>query len=323
VGRIAARKAGDPLAQASACGCWQAHHRLCRDELPQAEACATAMDRASTPNARLISKSPDRSTPPQRTNSLARAKIRAMASTSSELSDNLARVRERIGQAAARAGRAGADITLIAVSKTHSARKILELYEAGLRHFGENRVQEREAKLAHVSSLRATWHMIGHLQKNKAARAAQLFDSIDSVDSVMLAEKLDRARTEGAETTQPGGESAGRKLRVLIEIRMDPEPAKSGATAGELPKLLEVVMRLPRLELRGIMGVPPYFDNPEDARPFFRHLRELRDAMRAQSGPEILPVLSMGMSHDFEIAIEEGATEVRVGTALFGERERP
>jgi len=246
-----------------------------------------------------------------------------MPSPSSELSENLARVRERIEQAATRAGRLAADITLIAVSKTHSARKIQELYEAGLRHFGENRVQERESKLAPLSSLDATWHMIGHLQKNKAARAAQIFASVDSIDSAALAEKLDRARAESAEEEHSGRESAGRNLRVLIEIKLDPEPAKSGANASELPKLFEAVMRLPHLELRGLMGVPPYFDNPEDARPFFRRLRELRDAMRAQSAPEILPVLSMGMSHDFEIAIEEGATEVRVGTALFGERERP
>jgi PLP dependent protein len=253
-----------------------------------------------------------------------------MSSASKELTENLARVRERIELAASRAGRGPEDITLIAVSKTHSARRIQELYEAGVRHFGENRVQERESKLAHVAGLHAKWHMIGHLQKNKAARAAGLFDSIDSVDSVALAEKLDRAReefkTEAIEERQTNAESAdsasGKLLRVLIEVKLDPEPAKSGADGDALPRLVEAFARLPHLELRGLMGVPAYFDDPEEARPHFRRLRELRDAVRAQRGAEILPVLSMGMSHDFEIAIEEGATEVRVGTALFGKRER-
>ncbi len=256
-----------------------------------------------------------------------------MSSASGELADNLARVRERIELAASRAGRRAEEITLIAVSKTHSARKIQELYEAGARHFGENRVQERESKLEHVAGLDATWHMIGHVQKNKAARAAGLFDSIDSVDSMVLAEKLDRARTdfttedtENTEKKKTSKESErfapGNLLRVLIEVKLDPEPAKSGVDGRDLPRLVEAIVRMPHLNLRGLMGVPPYFDDPEEARPYFRRLRELRDAVRAQMGGEMLPVLSMGMSNDFEIAIEEGATEVRVGTALFGERER-
>jgi pyridoxal phosphate enzyme (YggS family) len=236
-----------------------------------------------------------------------------MSSSSSEVTDNLARVRERIDHAASRAERRIEEITLIAVSKTHSARKIQELYEAGVRHFGENRVQERESKLAHLSGLKATWHMIGHVQKNKAARAAGLFDSVDTVDSVALAEKLNRARSDLATED---------RLRVLIEVKLDPEPAKSGVDGREVPRLVEAILRTPHLELRGLMGVPPYFDNPEESRPHFRSLRELRDAVRTQMGMEMFPVLSMGMSHDLEIAIEEGATEVRVGTALFGERER-
>jgi pyridoxal phosphate enzyme (YggS family) len=154
--------------------------------------------------------------------------------------------------------------------------------------------------------------MIGHLQKNKAARAVQLFTSIDSVDSLAVAERLDRAAAESAS-----------RLRVLIEVKLDPEPAKSGAAAQELPSLVAAISRLRHLELRGLMGIPPYFDNPEGARPFFRRLRELRDALRAEMGPDALSVLSMGMSHDFEIAIEEGATEIRVGTALFGARGEP
>jgi len=250
-----------------------------------------------------------------------------MTPTSGALTDNLARVRERIDLAASRAGRRAEEITLVAVSKTHSARKIQELYEAGARHFGENRMQERESKLAHLAGLDATWHMIGHLQKNKAAQAARLFDSIDSVDSVALAEKLNRAREEfDEEKRNTGAESVqsaiGKRLRVLIEVRLDPEPAKSGIDGKDLPRLVEAIVRMPHLDLHGLMGVPPYFDNPEEVRPFFRRLSELRDVVRAQMGEKLLPVLSMGMSHDMEIAIEEGATEVRVGTALFGDRER-
>jgi PLP dependent protein len=250
------------------------------------------------------------------------------------MTDNLAHVRERIGLAASRAGRRSEEITLIAVSKTHSAGKIQELYEAGVRHFGENRVQERESKLSRLSCLSATWHMIGRVQKNKAARAAGLFDSVDTVDSLALAEKLDRAKEEfsAAELMKgedqkktsdgPGSFAAANRLRVLIEVKLDPEPAKSGAEEKELSRLVKAIVRLPHLELRGLMSVPPYFDDPEETRPYFRRLRELRDALCAEFGTELLPVLSMGMSNDFEIAIEEGATEVRVGTALFGERER-
>ncbi len=254
-----------------------------------------------------------------------------MSPASARLTENLARVRERIDLAASRAGRRPEEITLIAVSKTHSARKIQELYEAGARHFGENRVQERESKLAHSAGLDATWHMIGHVQKNKVAKAVRLFDSIDSVDSAALAEKLNRAREEfSAEikekpgsNTEPIRAGSGKLLRVLIEVKLDPELAKSGVDGRDLPKLVEAITNLPHLDLRGLMGVPPYFDDPEEARPFFRRLRDFREDMRAQLGSDILPVLSMGMSHDFEIAIEEGATEVRVGTALFGEREKP
>jgi len=259
-----------------------------------------------------------------------RAKIRAMSSASAQMTENLARVRERIELSATRAGRQPEEITLIAVSKTHSARKIQELYEAGVRHFAENRVQERESKLAHLTGLGATWHMIGHIQKNKAAKAVRMFDSVDSVDSIALAEKLNRAKeefnTEISDSAKIHTDSVpsayGNQLRVLIEVKLDPAPAKSGVDGRELPRLLEALTLLPLLNLHGLMGVPPYFDDPEEARPYFRRLRELRDAVRAQLGSEMLPVLSIGMSHDLEIAIEEGATEVRVGTALFGERER-
>jgi pyridoxal phosphate enzyme (YggS family) len=260
----------------------------------------------------------------------ARAKIRAMSSVSNEATGNLARIREGIERAASRAGRRGEEITLVAVSKLHPAAQIRKLYEAGVRHFGENRVQEWESKHASLADLDATWHMIGHLQSNKAARAVRMFHTIDSVDSIALAERLDRAKkefnaadTEGTEKREDArGVGREGRLRVLIEVKLDPGAAKSGVNSEELPRLAEAVLRMPHLELRGLLGVPPYFDEAEKARPYFRRLRELRDAIRTQMGPELLPVLSMGMSHDFEAAIEEGATSIRIGTALFGERRK-
>jgi pyridoxal phosphate enzyme (YggS family) len=251
-----------------------------------------------------------------------------MSSASSDLTTNLAGIREGIDRAAVRAGRRAEEITLIAVSKTHSAAQIRQIYEAGVRHFGENRVQEWEPKHALLADLDATWHMIGHLQSNKVARAIRLFDAIDSVDSLALAERLDRAKkdfnAEGTESTakRARGEARGDRLPVLIEVKLDPNETKSGVSGEELPRLVEALSQMPRLELRGLMGVPAYFDDPEEARPYFRRLRELRDAMRAQIGRESMQALSMGMSHDFEIAIEEGATEIRIGTALFGERRK-
>ena len=251
-----------------------------------------------------------------------------MSATAQDPAANLLQIRERIENAAGRSGRRAEEITLIAVSKTHSARRIRELYAAGVRHFGENRVQEWEAKRPELGDLAATWHMIGHLQKNKAARAIQLFHSIDSVDSITLAEKLNHAKAglsvpkhEAQNSDEVSTEAAllG-KLRVLIEVKLDPESAKSGVPADAVAALAGSILRLPHLELRGLMGVPPYFDDPEQTRPYFRCLRELRDATQTRLGMKILPVLSMGMSHDFEIAIEEGATEIRLGTALFGER---
>jgi len=243
---------------------------------------------------------------------------------------NLARVHERMARAAGRGGRRAEDITLIGVSKVHPAERIRELYEAGVRHFGENRVQEWESKRASLADLDATWHLVGHLQSNKVARAVRVFHAIDSVDSIALAERLERAKkefntegTEGAEKVEESeGVGRGGRLRVLIEVRLDPAAAKSGVADAGLPGLVDAVLQLPHLELRGLMGVPPYFEDVEKVRPYFRRLRELRDSLLVQFGGEILPVLSMGMSHDFEVAIEEGATEIRVGTALFGERRK-
>jgi hypothetical protein len=224
--------------------------------------------------------------------------------------ENLLGIQEKIARAARRAGRRAEEIILIGVSKTHPASAIREAYEAGVRHFGENRVQEWEGKHAGAEGLVAVWHLIGHLQSNKAARAARLFHSVDSVDDFALAQKLDRARAEAGITG---------KVRVLLEVRVAQEETKSGAEMVAIPALAEQVAGLSRLELAGLMCIPPFLEAPEKVRPYFRRLRELREDVVKKLGLD-LPVLSMGMSHDFEVAIEEGATEVRVGTALFGTR---
>jgi pyridoxal phosphate enzyme (YggS family) len=231
--------------------------------------------------------------------------------TQTSVRANLLRVQERIAGAAVRTGRRAEEITLIGVSKTHPAGAIREAYEAGIRHFGENRVQEWEGKRAGTEGLAATWHLIGHLQSNKTARAAKLFHSVDSVDDFAIAQRLDRARAEAGITG---------KLRVLIEVHVAPEETKSGVEMRELAALAERCAELPRLQLVGLMCIPPFLEASEHVRPYFRRLRELRDELTVKLGID-LPVLSMGMSHDFEVAIEEGATEVRVGTALFGARE--
>jgi PLP dependent protein len=227
-----------------------------------------------------------------------------------QITGNLRQVQERIAAAARKSGRRSEEITLIGVSKTQPGEAICVAYEAGLRHFGENRVQEWEGKRAALGDLQATWHLVGHLQSNKAARAAGLFHSVDSVDDFALAQRLDRARD---------GQSDARKLRVLLEVRVEVENSKSGVEAGEAAMLAEKVVTLPHLELRGLMCIPPFLEGAEKVRPYFRRLRELRDSLAQEIGRE-LPVLSMGMSHDFEVAVEEGATEVRVGTAIFGSR---
>jgi pyridoxal phosphate enzyme (YggS family) len=229
--------------------------------------------------------------------------------------ENIAAIQERIAVAARRAGRRPVDVALMAVSKTHPPERIREAYAAGLRLFGENRVQEFAGKAAAVAELTGTeWHMIGHLQTNKAGKAAELFAAVDSVDSVKLAERLDAS-----------AHSSGKRVSVLIEINVGGETAKTGIApdSRELEELLLASARLEALEFRGLMTVPPFTDDPEEARPYFRKLRELRDAIAARKLPAIpMNVLSMGMSHDFEVAIEEGSTCVRVGTAIFGERPK-
>jgi PLP dependent protein len=232
------------------------------------------------------------------------------------ISANIAAVRERVAEAARRAGRLPEDIALMAVSKTHPPDRIREAHAAGLRLFGENRVQEFAGKATGLADLvGAEWHMIGHLQTNKAGKAVELFGAVDSVDSVKLAEKLDAA-----------ARSIGKKLSVLIEINVGGEAAKSGVVpdSRELEELLLAAPGFEALEFRGLMTVPPFTDDPEGARSYFRKLRELRDAIAARKLPAVgMHLLSMGMSHDFEVAIAEGSTCVRLGTAIFGERPIP
>jgi hypothetical protein len=231
------------------------------------------------------------------------------------ISDNIAAIQSRIAAAACRVSRRPEEISLMAVSKTHPPISIREANAAGLRLFGENRVQEFAGKASALADLvDIKWHMIGHLQTNKASKAAELFSAVDSVDSVKLAEKLDS-----------GARSLNKKLSVLIEINIGGEAGKNGVTADsrELEELLAAAPRFESLEFCGLMTVPPYLDDPEEVRPYFRRMRQLRDAIAAR---KLLAVgtdaLSMGMSHDFEAAIEEGSTCVRVGTAIFGERAK-
>ena len=229
--------------------------------------------------------------------------------------ENIARIRERIAAAARRAGRNPVEITLMGVSKTFPVELVREAYTAGIRIFGENRVQEFAGKADALRDLGdAQWNLIGHLQSNKAAKAAELFSAIDSLDSAKLAEKLSTA-----------AERMGKTLPTLIEINVGGEEAKSGIAPGseELETILLEAPQWKNLEVRGLMTVPPYNEVPESSRLFFRQLREIRDGIAARHLPGVtMDVLSMGMSHDFEVAVEEGSTCVRVGTAIFGERAR-
>jgi len=211
-------------------------------------------------------------------------------------------VEERIHRAVERCGRSRASITLIAVTKIFPVSAILEAYALGLRDFGENYVQEFQGKSAEVSQLPgARFHLIGHLQSNKSKIASELFDVIQTVDTAKLAQRLD---------------AGGKMLDVFLEVKLSPEDSKSGVLPSELPSLIDAVKQCPRLRLTGLMTMPPWCDDAEPTRPYFRRLRELAD----EHG---LTALSMGMSHDFEVAIEEGATHIRVGTALFGRRKKP
>jgi pyridoxal phosphate enzyme (YggS family) len=232
-------------------------------------------------------------------------------SAAQSLSERFANVRGRVETAARKAGRASEDIILIAISKTHPTETLKAGLDLGISDFGENRVQEAEGKIFGLGRKAARWHLVGHLQTNKARRAVDLFDIIHSLDSVSLAQRLDRLCTEADRA----------ELQVLIQVDLAGEETKSGVAERELPKLLETLAGLQRVRLIGLMTLPPFFEDPESARPYFKTLRTLRDDLQTQghfgAGPG---ELSMGMSHDFEIAIEEGATMLRVGTAIFGER---
>jgi pyridoxal phosphate enzyme (YggS family) len=229
------------------------------------------------------------------------------------IAEHIAQVRGRMDAGARRAGRNPEEISLMAVTKTVPPECIREAYNAGIRLFGENRVRDFADKAELLRDLAdAEWHMIGHLQTNKTAKAAEFFAAVDSVDSLRLAHKL-----------SDSAQLFGKKMAVLIEVNVGGEAAKSGVAPGsqELEDLLQAAPRLERLDIRGLMTIPPFTEDPQQARPYFKKLRDLQNQIAARKLPAVrMDVLSMGMSHDFEVAIEEGATRVRVGTAIFGER---
>jgi PLP dependent protein len=230
-----------------------------------------------------------------------------------EIRERLAHVREQIARAAERANRKAEDITLIAVSKTFDSSTIQQAVDWGAHDLGENRVQEAAGKVGQVKSEGLRWHLIGHLQSNKARQAVSIFDCIHTVDSTELARRLDRFAGQ-----------EGRRPAVLIQVDLAHEPTKSGADESELPALVEALDAAGNIELRGLMTLPPFSDSPEQARTYFRKLREILENLNRGRAPDRrLTELSMGMSHDFEVAIEEGATMVRVGTAIFGSRGKP
>lgn len=220
------------------------------------------------------------------------------------LRENLAEINRKIAEAAARSGRNVQEITLVAVSKTHPVETLQSAIGAGASVFGENKVQEAAGKIEIVGREAVEWHLIGHLQSNKARKAVKIFDVVHTLDSIELSLRLERICIEENRAS----------LKVLIEVDLASETTKNGANEKDLPALIEFLKNCKRLKLIGLMIIPPYFEDVEMVRPYFKRLREIRD--------ELLPggALSMGMSHDFETAIEEGATIVRVGTAIFGER---
>jgi len=238
------------------------------------------------------------------------------------IGENLRQVQARIAEAAARAGRDPSEALLVGISKTHGIEVIQAAYEAGLRHFGENRVYEAEGKIREARTLLpadVVWHMVGHIQSRKARDAAPLFDWIHSVDRLKIARRLSDAATEG------------RPVRALLQVNISGEESKFGFDLSRWPEdeaqaehffaEVEQILALPGLEVQGLMTLAPYTDEPETVRPVFRRLRELRDVLRERFPGVEWPHLSMGMSGDYEVAVEEGATMVRVGTAIFGPRE--
>ena len=228
-----------------------------------------------------------------------------------QLAARFKHVRAELAAACRGCGRSPDEVKLIAISKTHPASAVTELIELGATDVGENRVQEAEAKIAEVGRDKVRWHLVGHLQANKARRAVSLFDVIHSLDSIDLAQRLDRLCQEKQRES----------LSVLIQVDLGHEETKSGIEEGALGHLAESLGAFPRLQLIGLMTLPPFFDDPEHSRPFFRRLRELRDELAGRGAfGDRKGELSMGMTHDFAVAIEEGATMVRIGTAIFGER---
>lgn len=232
------------------------------------------------------------------------------------LIENISTVYKRISHTAMRAGRNPEEVKLVAVTKTVNVEKIMEAIDAGLRVFGENRVQEAQKKIqdmrAMIQGSKIEWHLIGHLQRNKAKYAVQLFDLIHSVDSTALAEELNRQ-----------AEKIGKIQRILIQVKLSEEETKHGIEEKDLVSLIERTRDLKNLRLEGLMTIPPYLEDLEMVRPYFRRLREIKDRLNAlRITHYALRELSMGMSHDFEVAIEEGATMVRIGTTIFGERRK-
>lgn len=231
------------------------------------------------------------------------------------LAENLGRIEEQIANACREAGRPRGEVALMAVSKMHPASAILAAEALGVRLFGENKVQEFQEKSAHLGTARnAEFHLIGHLQSNKAARAVELFSSIDTLDSLALAERLNQSAVR-----------LGRRVAVLIEVKLSHEESKAGIDpeSVELGQLLERMPDFAGLQMRGLMTVPPYLEDSATVRPYFTRLRVLRDRLAALHPRLSFAELSMGMSHDFPVAIAEGSTQVRIGTALFGARVYP
>ena len=217
----------------------------------------------------------------------------------SDIAQNIAAIKKRVADACARAGRSPHEITVIAVTKTQTSPLVEAAYRAGMRHFGENRVQEAQGKLPGLSGMDATWHLIGHLQTNKAKSALALFDIIHSVDSIRLAQAISK--------------QADKVTSVLLQVNVAREETKGGFSPEELPQALRTVTELPNIEVEGLMTIAPWLSDAQQVRPFFKRLKQLRDELG-------LNHLSMGMTDDFEVAIEEGATMVRIGRAIFGER---
>ncbi len=225
------------------------------------------------------------------------------------IANNIERIKKRVEQACLKSGRNPEEVKIVAVSKTHPVEKIIEAYNCGIKTFGENRVQEAREKFERLKDYPIEWHLIGHLQKNKVNHAVRIFDYIHSIDSVALAEKVEKRL-----------EALGKEIKGFIEVKLSEEESKHGVSISDLDTLAEYCAGLRYLKVIGLMVVPPYFEDVERVRPYFRKLMELREELNKKIFNGTLSELSMGMTHDFEVAIEEGATYVRIGTGIFGER---